>query len=729
MEINNLPAVPRKKVMELFTHKAINVVPSRYESLSLSALESLLQGCPTIISSRCGAVEYLKEYRPEIPFHEIDISCSRDGTQKLQYIIENYAEERAKLIAAIQSLPVIDKTAALQKIYGNDKSAKISVRQTTNQLFSQFLYLNDSNKKNLAFAIKQVITKHSSIPLRAVTLKVLGKNLNIARKIKRLLTNSGTQKRQIEHNFKRIAKLVLNDPKSIAQWYFTLSSNSLKKLIHHVSPEKNLQDIREKIQLIENLTANRYVDRARYYYELAILENKRNNPLISAVYKARIMRWQHKDIYSDLDNTAYTFNQLGYRAEAEALLAIHSPTSTYDSQLALLNKKLADHKKKPDMPFEFIDDKREKKNYKISVIVSLYKAADKFATFIRMLEQQTAIQANDVEVVFIDSGSPTDEYSIFKQYDGILKNAMVYARSQNRETIQCAWNRGIKLCTGTYLTFQAADEAIHPECLEILSKELDNNPTVDWIMGSAIVAEIDKQETLHCDIMAYDRSDAKHHSHILDCTYVNYTPGLYRKSVHDLHGFYDETFSAAGDTEFKNRVSPFINIKFIPNVLGAYNNYQEERTTAHPRAEIEDIRAWYLFRTPAGIAYLFQNRSEEELLDVLRDTLGYRKSFCGHISTDIELGLSVSIYLHKKTGNEKYQLLANEYRQLIDSCNNVELFNSTRSPLKTVVKETRAFSKTKKNISKMLSMPSIQSTSIFHDNRYEQHWWPWRNTK
>jgi glycosyltransferase involved in cell wall biosynthesis len=722
----NMPAQKHQDVLALFHGKAINVVPSRYETLSLSALESLLQGCPTVISNRCGVIDYLKQYHPEIPFYEIDITCSRDGAVALKHIIENYEEEREKLIKAIKSLPVIDKAAVIKAIYSNQKNFKATTRDKLDQLFSVFLEANENSKKNLLFNVKQSIKKTASIRLRLLARKILGNGFNRLQKIKWYASNAKLSKGNFETTLKQVAKHFLNDPKPLAQWYFSLSVNRIKNQISHGTEPA---DLLNKIQYIESLAGKRMIDRAHLYAELSSLESQRDNHLIAAVYRSRILRWQQQDIHSNLLNTADVFAQLGYTSEAKALLEMHSPTSTFDSQLALLNQKLADNKQKSDLPFEFIDDRRAKKNCKISVIVSLYKAAEKLPTFFQMLAQQTAIKQNDVEVVLIDSGSPTDEYNVFAQYTGELKDKMIYARSENRETIQSAWNRGIKLCTGKYITFLAADEGIHPECLEILSNELDTAADIDWVMGSAIVAEIDKQGCLLQDIMFYDRSIAKQHSHILDCTYINYTPGLYRKSVHEQHGFYDETFSAAGDTEFKNRVSPFIKIKFIPDILGAYNNYQEERTTAHPRAEIEDIRAWYLFRTPAGIAYLFQNKSEDDLIDLLRDTLGYQKSFCKHISTDIELGLSVAIYLHKKTGKEQYALLENEYRTLISSCNKIELFNGDCNPIKTLLTETRVFKNTKKKIGNMLGMPKVEPTAMFHDNRYEQHWWPWSTKK
>ena len=64
---------------------------------------------------------------------------------------------------------------------------------------------------------------------------------------------------------------------------------------------------------------------------------------------------------------------------------------------------------------------------------------------------------------------------------------VVYARSHARETIQAAWNRGIGLARAPYLVFLGADETLYPETLEVLARELDENPDVDWVMSNSLV--------------------------------------------------------------------------------------------------------------------------------------------------------------------------------------------------------------------------------------------------
>ena len=84
----------------------------------------------------------------------------------------------------------------------------------------------------------------------------------------------------------------------------------------------------------------------------------------------------------------------------------------------------------------------------------------------------------------------TNEYAVFKAFTNAHPEVpVVFARSVERETIQAAWNRGIKLSKAPYLCFLGADEGMHPDCLEQLYSCLQGNPDVDWAIADSIVAD------------------------------------------------------------------------------------------------------------------------------------------------------------------------------------------------------------------------------------------------
>jgi glycosyltransferase involved in cell wall biosynthesis len=327
---------------------------------------------------------------------------------------------------------------------------------------------------------------------------------------------------------------------------------------------------------------------------------------------------------------------------------------------------------------EIFEDHRDQRPRRVSIIVSLYNAAAKLPTFWRMLQQQSVLRAGDAEVILVDSGSPSNEYAVFRQLYARDPLPVVYARSKNRETIQTAWNRGIKLSSGAYLAFLGVDEGAHPDCFTILAEELDRDPAIDWVMADSIVTEVDRAGIFKRDVMPYDRTGYRHDWHYLDCTFLSYVGGLYRRNIHDRFGYYDESFRAAGDTEFKNRILPFIKSKYVPRPLGVFNNYPEERTTQHPRAEIEDLRAWYLHRTPAGASYAFGDRPVEDVVALLNDTLGYRKCYCAHTSTDIELADSLSSHLAGRADASRYRGAHDTARQILQLFRGLELLRQPR---------------------------------------------------
>jgi hypothetical protein len=148
--------------------------------------------------------------------------------------------------------------------------------------------------------------------------------------------------------------------------------------------------------------------------------------------------------------------------------------------------------------------------------------------------------------------------------------------------------------------------------------------------------------------MSYDRNGAEFVLPFLETCYVSYVGGMYRKNIHEKYGYYDPTFTGAGDTEFKSRVLPSLKVAYIDAVLGEFLNYPEERTTASERIELEDIRAWYIFRTVGGLMYQHSLAGDDYLENLGWNSLGYRKSYCKHKSTDLEI--ASTIYRMAKNG-------------------------------------------------------------------------------
>ena len=485
-----------------------------------------------------------------------------------------------------------------------------------------------------------------------------------------------------------------------------------------------------KIEYLTDNISDRRTDRIRFFTEMIRLERLLGNDLIAATYGLRIIRWLGHDRFQHLNFIKHTLAQHGFVREVEAAAAMYgNPATAQATSRVFLDDQWNRHRTKPDLEPEILDERRGKAKPRVSVIVSLYNAADKLSTFVRMLRQQSMIRSGEAEVVFVDGGSPAEEYRVFQALWDEDPLPAVYVRAKSRETIQASWNRGIKLAKGDYLAFLGVDEGLRPDGLHILAGELDQNPSIDWVMANSIVTAVDRKGIFDRDIMVYDRTGYRQDWAYLDCTFLSYVGGLYRRSIHDRCGYYDETFRAAGDTEFKNRILPHIRSKFVSKLLGVFNNYPDGQTTRSPRAEIEDLRAWYLHRTVAGVSYAFDQRPAEDAIALLKDTLGYRKCYTQHISTDLDLAESLSVYLAPRPDGA-WQRANSLVGEVLDIYRGLELLPNRRSDLANQAAFARDWMKVRRlrrKHQRQLDLDRLPAYGIFNDNRYEQHWWSWSN--
>jgi hypothetical protein len=233
--------------------------------------------------------------------------------------------------------------------------------------------------------------------------------------------------------------------------------------------------------------------------------------------------------------------------------------------------------------------------------------------------------------------------------------------------------------------------------------------------------------------MPYDRTGYRQDLVYLDTTYLSWVGGLYRRSLHDRFGWYDETYRAAGDTEFKNRLLPFIRSVHVPKMLGVFNNYPEERTTASPRAELEDLRAWYLWRTPAGMEYALGARPVQDAIELFKTSLRYRKAFCGHLSSDFDLAHSVAAHLAGRPDAGAFG--ANALQAADDALQIMQSLETWQRPTQRDPGRLRGAVWMLGRLWRLRQMAARHRDEFdlaeapiyegFNDNRYEQHWWSW----
>jgi len=593
------PCMSKVEMSQLFVTRGITVLPSRMDTFNLTALESVFSGCPIAVSAKAGVCRFLRETYPGVPFTTLDVDNLYAGAPALLGVINDYNRYRDRLGQALaRANPVVDGLT-LGRIYGSESENEEYLRNQAEKLYDRIMVFH-RRQRTAGFE------------------RLAGVGVRLWDVMRNHIWNARPRQpiRDVElwGHYRQIFYL----------------------------PEGTPEEIDAKFAYAADISGGIRIDRARVWSELARLERMRGNDFIAATYEIRVMRATDGDRLGLLPLVVATLKANGYPREAETVIALYGPKEQrFELAHRLLEIARTEHERVPERPFEFVEDNRTAKLPRVSVIVSLYRAANKLETFLRMLAQQPWIANGQAEVVFVDSHSPTDEYRIYQELAVSLGIKAIYARTAERETIQKAWNRGILLARAPYLAFLGVDEMVRPDCFALLAGELDNDPTLDWVQGNSVITEVDPHGTLQRDVMIYQRIPYDQDLVYLETCYLSWVGSLYRKSIHDRCGYYDESFGAAGDTEFKNRVLPFIKSKTLPLTLGVFLNYPEERATQSPRAEIEDLRAWYLHRSAAGVQYALSRRNIDDAWPLFKKAVGYRKSYSAHNSTDLDFAHAI----------------------------------------------------------------------------------------
>ena len=496
-------------------------------------------------------------------------------------------------------------------------------------------------------------------------------------------------------------------------------------------PERNTEEIASKIEAFSQIASATRLDRVRVFRELGRLELLLGNDLTACVYAIRAMRLAGNDLFQDLQWVCRTLQRAGFPLEAEAATAMYGNPQDRHIRCKQLLDAATERGMNPPRPceFEIYDDRRGIGDVKVTVITSLYNAAGKLTCFLQALQSQTLNRTGELELILVDSGSPTDEYDVICNLELNIPIRWLYVRTPTRETIQTAWNRAIGLARAPYLTFLGVDETVIPSALAELAAELNADETLDWVQADSLITEVDGNGLLMQDVMKYDRTGYTPSHVYLETCYLSWVGALYRRSIHERFGYYDGTFSAAGDTEFKGRVLPYIKTKHLPKMLGVFLNYQEERTTASPKAEIEDLRAWYLHRTPAGIERAFRAKNTSDLESMLSLSLHYRKSYCEHFSSDVEFAANTIEILKKYAPQSALLSLDAGIARLLHLYRALDYlpdFDQVR--INNIVKQAHAMiAEIQAQHRQNVCLPSVKY-DVLNDNRHEQHHFVWAKT-
>ncbi len=232
------------------------------------------------------------------------------------------------------------------------------------------------------------------------------------------------------------------------------------------------------------------------------------------------------------------------------------------------------------------------------------------------LEAQTI--RDRMEIVIIDSASPEGEGDIVREFQKDFAN-IVYERTPERENAHISVNRAFALSRGRYVTPAATDDRHHPQAFERMVAELEAYPEVGLVYADAAVTQTENEILANATRTAHflwPEFDARL---LFDVCYVGPHP-VYRRTMHEKYGGFDESMTVAGDYEFWLRlVAAGERFRHVPEVLSLYLQNPRGNEYGNPElcdqeSDLARTRYWQTEWGPRprpGTCFLFPVKENE----------------------------------------------------------------------------------------------------------------------
>ena len=240
--------------------------------------------------------------------------------------------------------------------------------------------------------------------------------------------------------------------------------------------------------------------------------------------------------------------------------------------------------------------------YSVTAIVSTYNGERFMHGCLQNLTTQTLFLLNELEILVIDSGSQQGERAIVEQFQESHPQ-IVYLRTE-RETLYAAWNRGIRTARGAYLTNANTDDRHRSDALEVMYRALLDHPEIDLVYGDCYVSTTPNETYAENGKSSlYRYPDFSPPDSLL---YFQFGPQpMWKKSVHQLIGYFDEQYKAAGDYDFNIRFALHCQARHIPEPLGLYLEHQNALSFMDNTAVLENHDIKNKYRSMATIEALY----------------------------------------------------------------------------------------------------------------------------
>ncbi len=203
----------------------------------------------------------------------------------------------------------------------------------------------------------------------------------------------------------------------------------------------------------------------------------------------------------------------------------------------------------------------------LSVIVSVYNSEKFIRGILDDLFQQSIIE--QCEIIIINSGSPQNEEPIILEFAAKYSN-LVYIKTEERETLYEAWNRGLNVARGEFFTNANTDDRLAKTAYEKMTGYLLAHPDIAVVYGDQYYSFTPNEKfdsLVHPKLMYFSRYSRLR---LLDICHIGSQP-MWRKScVNSGAKIFNGAYEVAGDWDLYLRLAQTYKFKKLPFVSGSF---------------------------------------------------------------------------------------------------------------------------------------------------------------
>ena len=280
----------------------------------------------------------------------------------------------------------------------------------------------------------------------------------------------------------------------------------------------------------------------------------------------------------------------------------------------------------------------------VSAITSCYKMGNYLEIFLEFLPQQTLFK--NIEIVLNHHEPSKKEIQLVKNFQKKYPGRINYLINKSVIPLYSSWNKCIRNSKGKYLAIWNVDDLRTKNSLELQYNIIKNN-YVGFVYGNyTSVKEFNSTNGIFINHKEFNKFELTR-SMILGPFF------MFKKSLCNKIGFFDEQFKVAGDFDFAIRLALESKGKMVKENLGYYLNAQHGLSTKPNSLQpIEKDQVCFRY----GIFDKIEKKNIPYLLDYNVKNFLYQKKYVPIIKFYKKYNQFIKDIIYKKKNKKKYRL-------------------------------------------------------------------------